>query len=249
MPEEPVYNKIAQVSKDSKQLPFRSHVEAYTMFKLLGNLEGKSIIDFACGEGFYTRLLKKLGAKTVLGVDIAAKTLELAVIEERENPIGCEYLLANIGKMDQVGEFDIVTGIYLLNFAKSREELIDFCAAIYKHLRPGGRFVGYNESPDNAIENYDKYKKYGFYKSTTKDRKEGDITTYHFTNLDGQEYHVDTYYYSKDTYKNVFQKCGFMGLEWCGPWADEFAHIDYDENYWNYLIENPPMIGMQAHKP
>jgi len=249
MPEEPIYNKISQAYKDSKLLPYRSHVEAYTLFKLLGNIEGKSIIDFACGEGFYTRLLIKLGAKSVLGVDVSPKMIELAENEEYENPIGCEYLIADIGKMGELGEFDIVTAIYLLNYAKSRDELFDYCKAIYKHLKPGGRFIGFNDSPENKVENYGKYKKYGFYKTTTKERKEGDPITYHDTNLDGKEFQFDNYYLSPETYHYVFKQCGLIDFEWCGPWLSEKSYKDYDKSYWDDLLVNPPMIGMQAHKP
>jgi len=247
MPEEPVYNKLAKEYKASKLLPFRSHMEAYTLFKLLGNLEGKTIIDFGCGDGFHTRLLKQLGANRVLGVDISSKMIELAEIEEQNNPIGCEYLLADVCKQD-LGEFDIVTAIYLLNYAKSKDELFDYCEAIYKHLKPGGRFVGFNDSPDNTIENYGKYKKFGFYKSTTKERKEGDPITYHFTNPDGTEFEFDNYYLSTDIYNSVFRQCGLLGFEWCGPWLSESAHLDHDDKYWDDLLENPPLIGMQAHK-
>jgi len=246
MSEKALYNKMAQVYKDSKLLPWSLRVETFTIFKILGNIEGKTIIDFACGDGFYTRLFKKSGATTVVGVDISTGSIELAEIEERENLLNIEYIIADIGAMDDVGQYDIVTGIYLLDCAKSKEELIDFCEAIYRHLKPGGRFVGYIDSPENLVENYEKYKKYGFYKTIKEERKEGNIITYHITNLDGNEFHDDAYCYSKDTYEKVFRQCGLIELEWCGPWADTSG---YDNKFWDDFIKNPPVIAMQAHKP
>jgi toxoflavin synthase len=49
------YNEIAAEYKRAKQQPWCLHIEYFTLFKLLGDLSGKSVIDLACGEGFYTR--------------------------------------------------------------------------------------------------------------------------------------------------------------------------------------------------
>jgi hypothetical protein len=35
--------------------------ECYTFFRMVGALEGKRVLDLACGFGFYTRLLKQRG--------------------------------------------------------------------------------------------------------------------------------------------------------------------------------------------
>src|SRR5258705_11230405 len=49
------YDPIAEQYKRSKQQPWRAHVEAFTLMTLIGDPAGKAVIDFACGEGFYTR--------------------------------------------------------------------------------------------------------------------------------------------------------------------------------------------------
>ena len=72
------YDSIAKEYKESKELPMRLHIEAYTYFNMLGNLAEKSILDLACGEGFYTRKFKDQGAAKVVGVDISQKMIELA---------------------------------------------------------------------------------------------------------------------------------------------------------------------------
>jgi len=48
------YDEIATEYKRAKQHPWRLHVEHFTLFKLLGDLRGKTVIDLAYGEGFYT---------------------------------------------------------------------------------------------------------------------------------------------------------------------------------------------------
>jgi toxoflavin synthase len=41
-----------------------------------------SVLDLACGEGFYTRLLRQTGAGRVVGVDLSAGMIALARQEE-----------------------------------------------------------------------------------------------------------------------------------------------------------------------
>ena len=42
-----------------------NYSEQYTFFKVLGDLSGQTSLDFACGNGYYTRLVIRLGARSV----------------------------------------------------------------------------------------------------------------------------------------------------------------------------------------
>ena len=42
--------------------------ECYMFFRMVGALEGKRVLDVACGFGFYTRLLKQRSAAQVTGI-------------------------------------------------------------------------------------------------------------------------------------------------------------------------------------
>ena len=53
--------------------------------ELIGDVAGKSVVDLACGEGFYTRRIRQAGAKRVLGVDLSEGMIELARKQERPN--------------------------------------------------------------------------------------------------------------------------------------------------------------------
>lgn len=55
------YDTIANEYRDSKQLDFRKYIEEYTLEQLLGGVTALNILDLACGEGIYTRKLKKRG--------------------------------------------------------------------------------------------------------------------------------------------------------------------------------------------
>lgn len=242
----PFYDEIAEQYQASKRLPFRIYIEEYTLFKLLGDLEGKKILDLGCGEGVYTRKIKQRGAAEVVGVDISPRMIELAQAQERNWSLGCQYKVADVAELGKIGEFDIVLGVYFLNYAKSAEELTKFCQAIRANLRPNGRFVGFNDNPMNAVENYGRYAQYGFLKSTAPTRVEGSPITYHMKNPDGAVFSFTSYHLSSKTYSTVFQKTGFTYFMWCGPWLAQKGAQRFEAGYWDAYFNNPPMIGMLA---
>ena len=50
--------------------------------ELIGDPTGKDVLDVACGEGFYSRLIRQRGAAKVVGVDLSAGMVELARKQE-----------------------------------------------------------------------------------------------------------------------------------------------------------------------
>lgn len=109
------YDAIADLYRDSKQLPFRDVVERCTLFEMLGDIRGNTVMDMACGDGFYTRLLKRAGASKVTGVDVSAEMIRLAEQEELRQPLGCRYLHQDVATLEPAGPMDVVVAMYLLN--------------------------------------------------------------------------------------------------------------------------------------
>jgi len=248
MTDGPVYDRIAKEYQKSKQLPFRLHIEEFSLFKLLGDLEGKRVLDLACGEGIYTRKIRRRGAATVLGVDISPRMIELALSQEHEQTPACNYLVSDVAAMGKLDEFDAVVGVYLLNYAKTAEELLQFCRVIATNLRAGGIFVGINDNPANPVDQYDSYGKYGFWKTAGSPRTDGTPITYRIRNPDGTEFGFDNYYLSPATYETVFQEAGFTDFAWLGPWLSDEGRRSFEEGYWDHFLDHPPMIAMLAHK-
>jgi toxoflavin synthase len=110
-------------------------------------LSGKSVLDLACGEGFYTRFIKRRGAARVVGVDISQGMIELARREEETNRLGIEYRIQDAKQLVLNETFDVVVAGHLLNYAQTYSELLEMCSAITRHLKPGCRFVTVNNNP------------------------------------------------------------------------------------------------------
>ena len=112
------YDTIAEAYQDSKQLPFRKAIERHTLFEALGDIRGMTVLDLACGGGFYTRLLKRAGAARVTGVDVSAEMIRLARRDEERDPLGCSYLCRDAADFEpEPGAADLVVAMYLLHYA------------------------------------------------------------------------------------------------------------------------------------
>ncbi len=138
MGKEAVYDTIAELYKQSKMLPFRLHIEQFTLLKLLGDVKEKTVLDLACGEGIYSRKIESLGAARVVGVDISPKMIELA---RKAGTSGrSEFIVKDVETLGKIGDFDIVVGMYLMNYAKTPKQLMRFCRAVAVNLKSGGSF-------------------------------------------------------------------------------------------------------------
>ena len=111
------YDEIAQQWVGAKTIPYIEYILTPSLFNMICAVEGKKILDLACGEGADSRRLKKLGAADVLGVDISHEMIRLAEQAERDEPLGCRYLVANVAELEFEERFDLVVGAFLLNHA------------------------------------------------------------------------------------------------------------------------------------
>ncbi|MBW4676566.1 MAG: class I SAM-dependent methyltransferase [Desmonostoc geniculatum HA4340-LM1] len=241
------YDSIAEQYKKSKQLSFRLHIEAYTYFNLLGDLIGKSVLDLACGEGFYTRQFKLQGAAKVVGVEISEKMIELARQEEATEPQNIEYILADVLELGKIGSFDLVVASFLLNYAQTKEELLKMCQNIFANLKPGGRFVSMNNNASQPPTSYLATQKYGFIKSINSPLREGTPITYTISNNE-QKFSFDNYYLSTETHEWAFQSVGFQQVRWQKPIVSPQGVEEFGEEFWQDFIDCVPIIGIECIK-
>lgn len=237
------YDSIARQYRDSKRLPFRDHLERYSLFRMLGDVGGLRIVDLACGDGFYTRKLKKAGASHVTGVDISAEMIRLADESERRRPLGCSYVQADAANFVPAEPVELVVAAYLLNYAKTRAELVRLCLAARNCLRGSGRFVGLNDNPHVVPGGAVAYLKYGFERGCDgTPPREGDAVRYRFFGSDGS-FEFSNYYHSPATYEEAFREAGFRDFRWVPFELDPAQHGD---PFWDDFMHSPPLIGFDA---
>src|SRR5262249_8704895 len=95
-------------------------------------------------------------------VDLSRAMIGLAEAEEARRPLGVEYRVGDVRALDGPGRFDLAFAAYLLNYARTAEELTQMCRAVARALRPGGRFVTANSNPAEPTAAFPAGRAYGF---------------------------------------------------------------------------------------
>jgi len=115
--------------------------EKPALFSLIGNVEGKSVLDLGCGFGENCGEFLRMGAVNVTGVDISHRMLEGA----SERYPGVEFICADICDLSFIsGKFDVVTSSLALHYVCDFSKL---CREVYSLLNDGGSFVFSQEHP------------------------------------------------------------------------------------------------------
>ena len=243
----PEYEIVAQQYQKLQNLPIVLYVETYSYLKIIGDLTGKKVLDLGCGDGLYTRKFKEKGAKKVIGIDISSAMIQLAQEAENKDPLGIEYLLKDVTSLDKLDEFDLVTASYLFNHAASCQELLLMCQTIAKNLKSSGRFLGLNNNIFISPLNYEKSEKYGFLNSIEGELEEGSLIKVTFQVPNSNEtFSVNDYYFSQDTYEWAFREAGLKNLQFSYPEVSQEGIKDLGKEFWEDMLNYPPIIIMQA---
>lgn len=245
-----------------KNIQIIEPTQGYTIFQHMlrpildqhGSLSGKRILDVACGEGCYTRRLKKLNCDYILGVDMSPTLIKCARDLENAEPLNIDYVTADIQELASLGQpFNVITAFYLLNYMATREEFLQTVRVIYEKLGKDEHMLGatINVLSAKQIINTDKYRKYGvaFYTDAFREDellpegKEIILTLYDENNKEVTSY--TNYYWSPHMHEDIFKKAGFKTFEWvpfkCDP---TITHNPFYKEY----INCPYSIGLLAIK-
>ena len=238
------YDQIGERYEEYANAATMKVAERYMFLELVGALSGERVLDVACGTGYYTRILKQLGAGSVIGSDISAEMIRLAREEEAVRPLGIDYCIADGADLPDLAPCDLVTGVWLLNYAGSVTNLRRLVRDVHARLRPGGRFVSVTINPDYDLTHAN-MTKYGI--QVLSDDPTGDppkLVGRFMMDPPSEPVVVD--HWSRDVYERAFREAGFTSLDW-EPYrlpADLLA--EHGEPYWHDLLDNGLPIAMVA---
>lgn len=225
-----------------KLLPYREHIEAYSLFRQLGDLRGQSVIDLACGTGIFTRTIRRWGAARVLGVDISEDMIRVAREHEAAQPLGVEYAVGDAAALDELGQFDVAVAVYLVGYAASREQLVAMGRGVARNLRPGGRFITYFVSPELArTPGY--YRKYGVDFFAEEGLKDGEQMFFELILGDTVTPRLFNHFWRLETVEAAFAEAGFTSIRWIKPELSEQGRAAYGAAFWeDYLRALPGVL-------
>ena len=241
----PEYDALVRAYQRSKSLPFRVHSEIPNHLESLGDVSGKTVLDLACGEGFYTRLIRAKGAARVVGVDVSPEMVALARQQEQDAPLGIEYLASAAESVPNLGTFDVVSAAYLLNCAPDRAILHGMTRAIARSLKAGGRLVA--TIGDLGRRPGVDYSPYGMTTNITEELPEGapyDITFL----LDADEFSITDFNHSHATYEAACEESGLEVLAWRDCTVTDEGLRVYGRDFWNTWISEPCIMRLEARK-
>lgn len=243
------YDQIAAQYRASKLQPWREFVEKFTLLHLAGDVRGLQVIDLACGDGHYARLLAAAGAR-VTGVDASSGMIELARETEAQSPLGIEYRVKDVRDVRDANRYDLAIASWLFNYARDAGELSAMARAVARALKPGGRLVALNTDPNDRPENFQNGARYGFVKRVEGALKEGAKIVWTLTLPDGEVIDIVNYHLARATVERCLRKAGMEAIRWRAPLLHQDALLEQNGGgeHWRPLLERPPFVFIEARK-
>lgn len=101
-------------------------------FAEAGDVAGKKVLDIGCGSGPYSVDFARRGAARVVGVDFAAKMLQLARREAAEHRVEgvCEFVQANFLEWDPAESFDVSIAMGVFDYLPDPATFLNKMAAV-----------------------------------------------------------------------------------------------------------------------
>jgi len=222
-------------------------------------LQGKSwntakVLDFGCGYGKITFLLRKYYSANVIGVDSSASMIEEA---KKFDPEGQFVLVENDKKEKQLesGSFDVVVSNFVWCTIASAEKMVEVAKDCHRLLKPGCILVVLVENPLSAGVATATFK-YGN-KNTTY--TSGSKIHVQLFNDDKAFMEFEDTFWTREDYKSALNAAGFNDVEMFSP-----THMDVDTvqqikflqsrglfpavPYENYAEEEPTVLLIVAKK-
>ncbi|MGN4073031.1 class I SAM-dependent methyltransferase [Burkholderia gladioli] len=235
------YDSIGGLFEDFTQSAAQRAIEVRTIFHMIGDVSGKSVLDLACGFGFFGREIYRRGAASVVGVDISEKMIDLAREESRKYGDPLEFHVRDVANMEPLGQFDLVNAAWLFNYADSVENLRKMFKVVRASLKPDGKLVAYTVDPDFSLAKGN-FAKYGV--NVLNERPWGPGHRHDAEFVTEPPSPFSFYRWSRADYESAIAEAGFSHFEWQKPLlgADDIA--THPPGFWDVFQNNCLQTGL-----
>jgi toxoflavin synthase len=235
------YDEIGEAFEGFKSLPLIRYGEVPSFLDLVGDVSGRSVLDLACGTGFYSREFKRRGATEVFGVDISVEMIAAAKQIERRDPLDVRYEVGDVAELRLLDRpFDIALGVQCLNYAEDISALERMCRNIHRSLVPGGEFFVLAQKPDYRFD-CPSLDKYGFRCEPTGEEAEAGPRARVTALLDPQPISITATVPRREVYEESLRAAGFQELEWVPLQVSEAGIREFGKDFWADLLAHPPL--------
>lgn len=221
---------------------YHRHCQDPVIFRTLGDVRGRSLLDLACGDGFYTRRFRpECGADPVLGIDLSPKQIERARGIEKREPLGIEYRVGDVTQLELDRRFDVATAIHLLHYLESRTEIEAALRRILDLLSSDGTFVTMIANPEFDLDRHDasdSKTKFGYYFSRAEPGN-GGLLRFHPGGFDkDRELTLELRRWERAFIDDIAADVGFTP-EWHDPFISAEGLETYGASFFENYLANP----------
>lgn len=262
------YDAIAHDYHTIKANPVKKYSEEYSVLKTIQCLcengayqASAAILDLACGDGHYARLFLQQGVcRRVVGVDLSQEMIARAKV--RDAPLIAEgrliyqaadcatvRVMKNIKDQQQQEMFQIVTAIYMLQYAQTENMLASMLQNVWDHLQPGGTFLAVTGHPVVTPESIAAQESYGVWLSFEDPMRDGTSVETTLRSPEGGYCRFTSRYWSLGTYGQILKQVGFIEVEWKPMEVSPEGMALYGAEFWRNHLENPAIIILQCRRP
>lgn len=244
------YDRIGEAFEGFKALALARYVEVPSFLELVGDVSGRSVLDLACGTGFYSRAFKRRGAADVCGVDVSGEMVEAARRIEAAEPLGVRYAVGDVATTVAPGDtaYDLATAVNLLNYAETVEAMTAMCRTIHAWLRPGGTLYALNQSPDYDFDGPSP-RPYGFHCELEGSRVEVGPRVRVTAFLEPEPVSFVASLPRREVYAQSLASAGFTDVTWSPLKVSAEGRAAFPDGFWDDYAANPPFELLTARRP
>ena len=214
----------------------------------LGDWTGAQVLDLACGTGIGLREARKFGATGLVGVDISKEMIDVCKATTKDvdqfqlHVADCSQPLDHLGL--QPASFDLVIGMWLLNYAQSASQLEGFWANIAKYLKPNATFFGIIQNQEKFQPESMKTLKYGARESNIEPLPTGDGVKMHVEFDTTPKVEFDTYVLKQEIFEKTAADAGIKILKYVRPDKSTLSAQEQENFEWweELLVEYPNQL-------
>ncbi|MCR9192827.1 MAG: class I SAM-dependent methyltransferase [Gammaproteobacteria bacterium] len=190
------------------------------------HIEGINALDFGCGAGRSSRMLKACGLK-VTGVDISPQMIEQAMKSSED----IKYILIEKNCFKDIGEkYNLILISFVLMEMPSKQEIVMLIKNLSNVLAENGRMIIIVASDDLYIKNWLSIET-NLYSNMNKNS--GDIARVY---LKDYQVTIDDYLWTESDCEECFKKSNMLIQEKLKPlgilsdgknWVDEYSYAPF----------------------
>jgi SAM-dependent methyltransferase len=238
------YRTISGQYSHARKDDVTNFLETPSVQSALGDVSGARAIDFACGTGHYSRLLKKLGATSVLGVDVSPAMVAAAQQAESENPLGIVYKVSDAATMAVFGIFEVATAVFLFNYAKDEQTLARMFRSVAANVSPGGRVIAVVPNPD-FVNGRNDLLPYGYVLEEIGKGPENLRVRMSFV---GDDFSIEFTQWSRRAYEKALEQAGFAEAQWSQFAVSKEGLERHGQEFWEAILANPKSVVLSARR-